>query len=74
MKTQEGQPFCEKGFLSSLYGESEETGTIPANLGNRYFRDEERSNGRALTKWLRNGAHAQARINRSTEVPETGTV
>jgi hypothetical protein len=41
MKTQEGQPFCEKGFLSSLYGESEETGTIPANLGNDYFRNEE---------------------------------
>ena len=46
---------------------------IRANLGNSYFREEEGSNGRALTKWRRNGAHAQARKNRSTEGPVTGT-
>jgi hypothetical protein len=37
---------------------------IRANLGNSYFREDPESNGRALTKWRRNGAHAQARQNR----------
>jgi hypothetical protein len=32
------------------------------------------SEGRALTKWRRNGARAQAEKTRSTEVPEIGTV
>jgi hypothetical protein len=43
----------------------EETGMIRANLGNSYFRKQEgikkEAIGRALTKWRRNGAHAQAR-------------
>ena len=40
-------------------------GDEKTNLGNSYFRDQEgKTIGRALTKWRRNGAHAQARKNR----------
>ena len=39
-----------------------ETGMMWANLGNSTSGSEAGSHGRALTKWRRNGAHAQARI------------